>query len=77
MQASAVHFPHLFCRNNFATKVCESNKLMLDRLQPFAPLSVSDLSICSIPAVTPKLLIQPLNVSYLFPETRNLVPKNQ
>ncbi len=57
MQPRAVLFPHLFCRNNFTTKVCEANKLMLDCLQPFIPLSVSDLSICSIPAVTPKLLI--------------------
>ena len=50
-------FLHLLRRNNLATKVCESYKLMLDRLQPFVPLPVSDLSICSIPALTPKLLI--------------------
>jgi len=57
MQSSAVLFLHLFCRNNFATKVCESNKLMLDGLQPLASLSMSDLSVCPISAVTPKLLI--------------------
>ena len=53
-------FPHLFCRNNFPTKLSELNKLMLDRLQPFVPRSVSELSICSIQSVqsvTPKLLI--------------------
>ena len=50
---------------------------MLDRLQSFVPLPVSDLSICSIPAVTPKLLIQLLNISDLFPKTANLVPKYQ
>jgi hypothetical protein len=33
------------------------NKLALDCLKPFIPLSVSDLDICSIPALTPKLLI--------------------
>src|SRR6266567_1690900 len=35
MQPRAVLFPHLFCRNNFTTQVCEANKLMLDCLQPF------------------------------------------
>ena len=57
MQPRAVLFPHLFCRDNFATKVGKSNKLKLDRLQPFVPLSVSDLSLCSIPPLTSKLLI--------------------
>ncbi len=75
MQPSAVLFPHLFCRNNFATKICESNKLMLNCSQPLIPLSVSDLSLCSIPVSTPKLLIQLLNVSDLHSETPNLVPK--
>ena len=50
-------FPHLFCRDNFATKVGKSNKLKLDRLQPFVPLSMSDLTLCSVPALTSKLLI--------------------
>ena len=57
MQPGAVFFLHLFCRNNPAAKVCELNKLMLDCLQPFIPLFVSDLKIYSIPAVVPKLLI--------------------
>jgi hypothetical protein len=57
MQPRVVRFPYLFRRDNFATKVGKSNKLMLDGLQPFVPLSVSDLSLCSIPALTPKLLI--------------------
>jgi hypothetical protein len=47
----------LFCRDYFATKIGKSNKLLLDGLQPFVPLSVSDLSICSMPAVAPKLFI--------------------
>jgi hypothetical protein len=50
---------------------------VLDRLQPVAPLSVSDLGVGAMPAVTPKLLIQLLNVSNLFPEMSNLFPKNQ
>jgi len=57
MQSTAVLFFHFFCRNNFATKVRESNKLMLNGLQPLASLSMSDLSVCPIPAITPKLLI--------------------
>ena len=57
MQPRAVRFPHLFCRDYFATKIGKSNKLLLDGLQPFVPLSVSDLSICSMPAVAPKLFI--------------------
>jgi len=57
MQARAVVFPHVFCRNNFATKIGKSNKLVLDSLQPFIPPPVSDLSICCFRAVTPKLLV--------------------
>ena len=57
MQSSAVLFLHLFCRNNFATKVCELNKFKLDGLQPPVPLSMSDLCVRSIPAVAPKLLV--------------------
>jgi hypothetical protein len=37
---------------------------------------VSDLNVCSIPALPPKLLIQLLNVSDLQSETPDLVPKN-
>jgi hypothetical protein len=37
---------------------------------------VSDLDVCSISAVPPKLLIQLLNVSDLQSETPDLVPKN-
>ncbi len=57
MQPIAVLFSQLFCRNNFASKVCELNKLLLDRLQPFVSLYASELSICPIRAVTAKLLI--------------------
>ena len=76
VQAGVMLFLHSFCRNNSAAKVCQLHKLMLNSLQSLTPLSVSDLHICSIPAVTPKLLIQLLNVSDLHPETPNLVPKN-
>ena len=76
MQPGAVLFLHLFRRNNSAAKICELHKLMLDCLKPFISLSVGDLKSCSIPAVTPKLLIQRLNLSDLRSETPNFVPKN-
>jgi hypothetical protein len=67
---------HWLCRNDFAAKVCELHKLMLNSLQPLTPLSVSDLNPCSVPAVMPKLPIQLVNVSDLHPETPNLGSKN-
>lgn len=57
MQTRAVLFFHLFGRDNSAAEVCELHQLPLDCLQPFIPLSVSNLSIGSIPTVMPKLLI--------------------
>lgn len=77
MQATAVFFSHLICRDNFATQVCELNKLLLDCLQAFHPFSVSDLSLGSIHAFTPKLLIQVLDSSDLFSQTSDLVPQHQ
>jgi hypothetical protein len=69
-------FFHLFYRMNSAAKICELRKFMLNGLQPFMPLVVSALSLWSISAPKPKLLIQLLNVSDLRSETPNLVPKN-
>ncbi len=66
MQPGAVLFSHLFRRNDFATQVGKSNKLLLDRLQPLIPLSASDLSICSLSTIAPRLIIQPLNISDLL-----------
>jgi hypothetical protein len=76
MQPGAMLFLHLFGRDNSAAKVCQLHQLPLDCLQPFIPLSVSDLSICTITTVAPKLLIRLSNVSDLFPETPNFIPKN-
>jgi hypothetical protein len=76
MQARAVLFPHLFCRNNFATKVGKSHEFMLDSLQSFIPPTVTDLSICWFPSVTPKLLICLLDVGDLISETPDFVAKN-
>ena len=56
MQPGTVLFLHLFGRDDSAAKVCELHKLLLDCLQPFIPLSVSDLRFGFIPTVAPKLL---------------------
>jgi hypothetical protein len=72
-----VRILQLLCRNRFAAKVRELPKFMLDFLQSFTSLSVSDLNNGSMPAVTPKLLIQLLNVSDLYSETPDLGPKNR
>lgn len=76
MQPGTVLFLHLFGRDNAAAQVCQLPKLLLDLLQPFIPLSVSDLSRGSVPTVAPKLFVRLLNGSNLFPQTPNLVPQN-
>ena len=76
MQPGTVLFLHLFGRDNSAAKVGQLPKLLLDLLQPFIPLSVSDLSRGSISAVAPKLFVSLLDCSNLFPQTPNLVPQN-
>jgi hypothetical protein len=77
VQPRAMLFLHLFCRNNFAAKICQPNKLFLYRLQPVTPPSVGDLGFGALAAVAPKLFIQFLNVSNLFPQMSNLFSKNQ
>jgi len=57
MQPGTVLFFHLFCRDNPAAEIRQLHKLLLDCLQPFIPLSVSDLSSGPVPTVAPKLLI--------------------
>jgi hypothetical protein len=52
------------------------DEFLLDCLQPFLPLAVSDLNLRAIPALEPMLLVQFLNLSNLHPETPNLFPKN-
>ena len=69
-------FLHLLRRNNSAPKVCQLNKLMLNRLQPFISLSVSDLNFGSTLALTPKPLVRFLNLGNLKSEAPNLVAKN-
>jgi hypothetical protein len=51
-------------------------KLLLDCLQPFMPLAVSDLGLRLIRPLKPIFLIQLVNVSDLSTQTRDLFPKH-
>ncbi len=57
MKSRTVLFLHLLGGNNSAAKVGELQKFLLDCLQPFIPLLVSDLGVRSGSAVPPELLI--------------------
>jgi hypothetical protein len=49
---------------------------LLDCLQAFMPLAMSDLGLYFIAALLPILVIQFLKVSNLSPKTPNLFPKH-
>lgn len=76
MQPRAVPFLHLFDRKNLGAKASELDKFLLDCLQTFLPLDVSDLSLRAIPAMKLMFFVQFLNLSNLLSETRNFFPKN-
>ena len=76
MQPRAMLFFNLFDRYNFASKASELGQFLLNCLQPFLPLTVSDLGFWSILVAKPILFIQLVNVSDFRPETPNLFPKN-
>ncbi len=76
MPPGAVIFSHLFDGQSFVAYVRELDKLFLDRLQPFLPLYMSDLRLCSVLAPKAIPIIQRLNVRNLGPKTRNLFPKD-
>ena len=76
MQPGAVLFSPLFDRKNFAPQGRKLGKLLLNLLQPFMPLAVSDLGLGYIRVSEPILLIQLLNVSDLRAETPYFFSKN-
>ena len=79
MQPGAVLFFPLFDRENSSAKVNELDQFLLDFLQPFMPLAVSDLSLGSIAALTPRtpiLIIQPFKVCDLVAKTLDLFAKH-
>jgi hypothetical protein len=64
----------LFGRNTSPAEVSKLPEFLLDCLQSFTSLSVSDLNKCSMPAAVP--LIQLVNAGDLHSEARNLGSKN-
>ena len=76
MQPGAVIFSHLCDGQSFVAQVRKLDKLFLNLLQPFLPLDMGDLRLCSV--LDPKAIpiIQRLNVRNLRPKTRNLFPKD-
>jgi len=76
MQPGTVLLFHLFDGKNLATKASELGKFMLNCLEAFMPVAVSDLGLSVIPISKPILFIQLLDVSNLRTETPYLFPKN-
>ncbi len=74
MQPGAVLLLHLLYGTNLPAKAGELGKFLLDRLQAFIPLAVSDMSTGVISVGTPILLVQLLNLSNLQSETPDLFP---
>ena len=52
------------------------DEFLLDGLQPFLPLAVSDVRLCILVALKPMSLVQFLNLSNLLAETPDLFPEN-
>ena len=76
MQTGEVLSFPLFHRENSSAKVSELAEFLLDGLEPFMPLAVSDLSFCSVVALTPILIVQSLKVCDLSAETLNFFTKD-
>jgi hypothetical protein len=79
MKAGSVLLFPLFDRQNTSAESSELGQFLLDLLQPFMPLAVSDLSLCFIAAPiprTPVLGVQLLKVSDLGTETPDLFPQD-
>jgi hypothetical protein len=72
----AVLFFHLLDRKNPASKVLDLRQFLLNGLQPFMPLAMSDLGLGVVSASKPVFLIQAMKLSDLVAETSNLIPKN-
>lgn len=76
MQAGAVVFFNLFDGQGFLAEARELNKLFLNLLQAFLPLTVGDLRLYSDLAAKTMPFVQSLNVGNLSPEARNLLSKD-
>lgn len=69
-------FPHLLERKSLLTEVRELDELFLNLLQPFLPVTMSDIGFRSLLISKPILFIQLLDLCDLRSKTRNLFPKN-
>jgi hypothetical protein len=76
MQTGEVLSFPLFHRENSSAKVSELAEFLLDGLEPFMPLAVSDLSRCFAVALTPILIVQFLKVCDLGAEMPDFFTKN-
>ena len=79
MQAGAVLLFPFFDGQNAPAKASESGKFLLNLLQPFVSLAVSDLSLCFVAILTggtSVLGVQLLNLSDLGAETPDLFPQD-
>jgi hypothetical protein len=79
MQAGAVLFFSFFDRQNSPAKASQLDQFLLDRLQPFKSLAVSDLRFGGKAALTSGpsiLLIERLKLRDLSAEACNLIAKH-
>ncbi len=79
MQAGTVLFFSFFDRQNSPAQTSELDQFLLDRLQPFKPLAVSDLRFGGVAALTSGpsiLLIELLKLRDLSAEASNLFAKH-
>jgi hypothetical protein len=74
-EGSVLGFP-LFHRENSSAEVSELAEFLLDGLEPFMPLAVSDLSLRFMVGLTAIVVIQFLKVCDLGAETPNLFTKD-
>lgn len=68
--------PHLLKRKSLLAEVRELDKLFLNLLQPFLPVTMSDVGFRSLLVSKAILFIQLLDVCNLRSKTPNLFPKN-
>ena len=75
MQTGEVLSFPLFHRENSSAKVSELAEFLLDGLEPFMPLAVSDLSLGFVSSFTSILVVQLLKAGNLSTKTPNLFSK--
>lgn len=76
MQTGTGLFSSLIYRNNGAAKRRQPGQFLLDILEPFMPLPVSDLVHGCVALFKPILLVQLMNLSDLLPQTPDLYLEN-